>query len=436
MSMGLAMQLVTMKCPKCGHSQEERLDCVRCGIVFAKYYAMYPQAADLLPENQEAVFSPHPAPTDPLLADVSELRQGVREIASRLTDVEFERAERNLLRGEIKSVEQKVNELAEDLRNRVLALEEYASNPDPTQVPESGPASALEEMLERLAQIERQVEVLATQAPPQDTEMAGMIREITTRQDGLEGRLDELIAGFRQEWEASQSSGKDLAELRQAVQSATVRYSEIGDLKKNHLVLQNEIETLRRDQENSRNQPSNGTATRLSQIESEVAALRAELRQALKRLESTEAEFPAQLQGAGSSRPAGPDSVAFSSALARIEANLEEDKAALSQQKEFLSSEMRRFEDWNQSVSTGLQETNDGLKEACRRIESLVSDIRVLKQESMQLRTQVQALHQQDRETRPPDLAHQPPAVETDLQDIREGMQQIRLFMQNLSRKL
>jgi chromosome segregation ATPase len=434
--MGLAMQLVTMKCPKCGHSQEERLDCVRCGIVFAKYYAMYPQAADLPPENQETLFSPHPAPADALLAEVSELRQGVREIASRLTDVEFERAERNLLRGEIKSVEQKVNELAEDLKNRVSALEEYVSNPDPTQVPESGPATAIEEMLERLAQIERQVEALTAQTPPQDMEMAEMIREISTRQDGLEGRLDELIAGFRQKVEASQSSGKDLAELRQAVQSATVRYSEIGDLKKNHLVLQNEIETLRRDQENLRNQPSNGTAARLSQIESEVAALRAELRQALKRLESTEAEFSAQLQEARSCRPAGPDSVAISSALARVDANLKEDKAAWLQQKEFFSSEMRRFEDWNQSVSTGLQETNDGLKEACRCIEGLVTDIRVLKQESMQLRTQVQALQEQGRETRPRDSADQPPAVETDLHDIREGMEQIRVFMQNLARKL
>jgi chromosome segregation ATPase len=434
--MGLAMQLVTMKCPKCGHSQEERLDCIRCGIVFAKYYAMYPQAADLPQENQETVFSPHPAPADALSGEVSELRQGVREIASRLTDVEFERAERNLLRGEIKSVEQKVNELAEDLGNRVSALEEYVSNPGPTQGPESGPATALGEMLERLAQIERQVGALAIQTPPQDMEMAEMIREISTRQDGLEGRLDELIEGFRQKVEASESSGKDLGELRQAVQSATVRYSEIGDLKKNHLVLQNEIETLRRDQENLRNQPSNGTAVRLSQLESEVAALRAELRQTLKRLESTEAGLSAQLQETKTCQPAGPDSVAISSALARIDANLKEDKAAWLQQKELFSSEMRRFEDWNQSVSTGLQETNDGLKEACRRIEGLVSDIRVLKQESTQLRTQVQALQDRGLDTRPPDLADQPPAVETDLHDIREGMEQIRLFMQNLARKL
>jgi len=434
--MGLAMQLVTMKCPKCGHSQEERLDCARCGIVFAKYYAMYPQAADLPPENQETPFSPYTVPADTLSTEVSELRQGVREIASRLTNVEFERAERNLLRGEIKSVEQTVSELAEDLRNRVSALEEYVSDPHQEQVSESSPGTTLEEMIERLGQVERQLEALATQTPPQDMEMAQMIREIGTRQDGLEGRVDELIERFQQEVEASQSSGKGLAELRQAVQSATVRYSEIGDLKKNHLVLQNEIETLRRDQENLRNQPSSSAAAGLSQLGSEVAALRAELHQFLKRLESMEAESSARLQEAGSIQPAGPDGTAMSSSLARIDANLKEDKAAREQLKGFFSSELRRLEDWSQSVSTGLQETNDGLKGACLRIEGLISDMQDLKQESMGLRAQVQALKDRSQETDPPELVNQPPGVDTDLHAIREGMDQIRLFVQNLSRKL
>ena len=434
--MGHAMQLVTMKCPKCGHSQEERQDCVRCGIVFAKYYAMYPLDRDMPPEGQEAMVSSHAVPADTLSAEISELRQGVREIASRLSDVEFERAERSLLRGELKSVELGVAELADDLRSRLLALENRPPDPDPAQMSQGLSGTALDDLAGRFEQIEEQLQGLAAQARSQDPGTADMIRGIATRQSGLEDRIEKLIAGLQQGGEASQSAEKALEELRQAVQSATVRYSEIGELKKNHLVLQNEIETLRRDQETLRKQPANGTPARITQLESEVGALRAELRQTLKRLESMEADFAAQLQEVRASAPANPDGAGMSSALAQLNANLKEDKAAWAQRSEFLSSELRRFEDWNQSMSTGLQETSDGLKESCRRIDSLTSDVRVLKQESMQLRTQLQALQGRAQEPGPSRDTDRPSPVEGDLHAIKEGLDQIRVFMQTLAQKL
>ena len=429
------MQVLTMKCPKCGHSQEERLDCVRCGIVFAKYYAMYPQGKDMPIEGQEAIVSSYAAPADTLLAEVSELRQGVREVASRLSDVEFDHAERSLLRGEVKSVEQRVTEFVEDLRNRLQALEDRIPEPDQAETQPEASGIAIEELAERLGKVEEQLDRISARPQAENPATVEKICEVIARQRGLEDRIDKLVAGLQREAEASRPVEGSLQELRQAVQNVTVRYSEIGELKKNHLVLQNDIETLRRDQAALLNLPANGTAGRVTQLESEVAALRAELRQVLKRLEAMEVDLTAKLQVTRSSSSGDPDPAGLSSALAQLKSSVEGDKEAWTRQMELFSSELRRFEDWNQSVSTGLQETSDGLKGSCQRIEGLLSEVGVLKQEVALLSAQTQGSQERPRkpaQTRP---ANQPSQYEGDLRAIREGLDQIRVFMQTLSQK-
>jgi chromosome segregation ATPase len=396
---------------------------------------MYPQGKDMPTEGQETMVSSYAVPADTLSVEVSELRQGVREIASRLSDVEFDRAERSLLRGELKTVEQRVTELFEDLKNRLLAVEERTSEPEPAETQPEPSGIVLEDLAERLGQIEDQLDRLAAQPQSQDPVTADTIREVTKRQSGLEGRIDKLIAELQRGEEESQPAGRALEELREAVQSATVRYSEIGELKKNHLVLQNEIETLRRDQEALLNKPANGTAARLAQLETEVAAQRAELRQTLKHLESMEAGLAVRMQEARSSGSGNADAAGLSSTLAQLNASLREDKAAWGQQSEFFSSELRRFEDWNRSISTGLQETSDGLKESCHRIDSLLSDVSALKQESMRLRAQLQALQDRSRKPAQARPSNQASQFEGELHAIREGLDQIRAFMQTLAQK-
>ncbi len=429
------MQVLTMKCPKCGHSQEERQDCLRCGIVFAKYYAMYPQGRDMPVEIQEPMVTSHAVPADPLLVEVSELRQGVREIASRLSDVEFDRAERSLLRGEVKSAEQRLTDLVEDVRDRLQALEDRMPAQDQAETQSEPAGITIEELSERLVRAEEQFERVSAQATAEDRAAAEKIRGVAVRQSGLEDQMDKLVAGLQREAEASRPAEGSLQELRQAVQNVTVRYSEIGELKKNHLVLQNEIETLRRDQAALLREPANGTAARVTQLESEVAALRAELRQTLKRLEAMQGDLTAKLQEARSSALGDAGGAGLSSALAELKSSADGEKEARARHSEFVSSELRRFEGWNQSMSTGLQETSDGLKESCRRIDGLISEVGALKQDVAQLRAQTQALQERPRkpaQTRPTNQSSQ---FEGELHAIRESLDQIRVFMQTLSQK-
>ena len=73
-----------MICPKCGFDQEERLDCKECGIVFSKYNALF-TASESSGTPEEEVS---------LKSEIQDLQIQVRELSSRLIDVDFEKAER------------------------------------------------------------------------------------------------------------------------------------------------------------------------------------------------------------------------------------------------------------------------------------------------------------------------------------------------------
>lgn len=87
-----------MICPKCGLEQEERLDCKECGIVFSKYNALFQSSQAQDSTDEEAQKD----------NDLKELQVKVRELASRLIDVEFEKAERKKLRTDVKTLEDQV----------------------------------------------------------------------------------------------------------------------------------------------------------------------------------------------------------------------------------------------------------------------------------------------------------------------------------------
>lgn len=102
-----------MICPKCGLEQEERLDCKECGIVFSKYNALFQSSQAQDSTDEEAQKD----------NDLKELQVKVRELASRLIDVEFEKAERKKLRTDVKTLEDQVLKNQQMIEDRVRQLE-------------------------------------------------------------------------------------------------------------------------------------------------------------------------------------------------------------------------------------------------------------------------------------------------------------------------
>ncbi len=112
-----------MICPKCGYEQEERLDCIKCGIVFSKYMALHLGGKQNRPEPFPQISIPEALPEETMAPELLDLRQSLREVQRRLGDVEFERAERALIKNELKSLDQRIQGLLEPLASRISALE-------------------------------------------------------------------------------------------------------------------------------------------------------------------------------------------------------------------------------------------------------------------------------------------------------------------------
>src|SRR5688500_8980743 len=108
----MAQNSKRLNCPKCGHEQEERLDCKKCGVVFTKFYALYPQqgATTTLPDSTEVM-------------ELTEISRLIRDLSRRFNEFEFERAERARLRGDLRVLDQKVESGLKELADQIAALQ-------------------------------------------------------------------------------------------------------------------------------------------------------------------------------------------------------------------------------------------------------------------------------------------------------------------------
>jgi polyhydroxyalkanoate synthesis regulator phasin len=105
------------------------------------------------------------------------------------------------------------------------------------------------------------------------TELAGLVEEVRR-----EARAGSAAAPLPS---AGTPPRADLEALQQSLQAVTVRYSEIGELKRSQLAAAASIESLEREIATLREASQKGSLSRVEDLEREVGALKAEVRRIL-----------------------------------------------------------------------------------------------------------------------------------------------------------
>lgn len=172
-----------MICPKCGFEQDDRLDCRKCGIVFSKYWAMQS-------ESPAPVVQPiHPPAEIEPAVELSELRQTVRDLGRRFSEVEFERLERGQLRGEVKGLDKKFQGGFDQLSLRLEELEKLISNP---QVPPALPdGTRILEVQKEL--IEANVDPLAARMTNLESKLEHLENELLSLRNSIGPEISHLL---------------------------------------------------------------------------------------------------------------------------------------------------------------------------------------------------------------------------------------------------
>lgn len=142
-----------MNCPKCGYEQEERLDCKKCGIVFSKYTALHhldkPQNPEDISHSQA-----REAPEEDSDYGLMELRQALKELSRRFSEIEFERAQRHQLRTEIKNLEQQFHEELVSFASRIDEAEKLRHEREALQDLRTLPRAEFDQLLQRVEALE------------------------------------------------------------------------------------------------------------------------------------------------------------------------------------------------------------------------------------------------------------------------------------------
>jgi chromosome segregation ATPase len=401
-----------VNCPKCGYLQEERLDCRKCGVVFSKYYALHNQEKTLQSDSREASSpQPHVPSSETYLPDLVEIRQNLKEVARRLNETEFERAERVRLSGEIRSLDQKIQDLQAQFASSIEGLEEKAESLVASAFPSEDHLrklnvelieTYLDPFLKRLDQVEKKAEKKQnanSRDPEGDDHFQNLLRGLEQRMAALEKPEPRGADSAEQQSGGMLDQEKilnEFDEIRLSLQNVTLKYSEIGELKKNHLVLMSKIETIQQEVDASKMESSGALSTKIPELETEVHALRAEVRQALGRLETLESS-PLQSaqsmqffeQEIGSLRETqAKEPQRTQAAIAGLETSLTEKLSSVMG----LSEDLKWISQRCQSLEESFARAGRDLNEAGKKIAELDSGIAGVVGEAQQLRTE-QAAH-------------------------------------------
>lgn len=439
-----------MICPKCGYSQEERLDCRKCGVVFSKYYALHTPARVVVSEAPEPV-QPSTPDVENLPAEIADLRQNFKELNRRFNEVEFERAERTRLRGEIRTLDQKLRDNLEQALERLNALEQRANNP-PAPPADASPEDfqrLKEELLEehlaptlvRLEQIDARLEALPKElAPKTDPRIIESLRKLVQRVTELDSEVANLTIDRSTQAENAplglEKASKDIDELRTSLQNVTMRYSEIGELKKNHLILLNKVESLEHRLDRAKMTQEQAVSNRIPDIETEVHALSAEVRQTFQRMEALEALSPAPSRDIGAiteemARFKKMHSDQIEEVRAALELKLKKELAPLSK----ILEQLTHIEQKQQSLEKSLDEIRGSGNEASQRITEICNNISSLHSEDEKLRSELRSAEEKIAAVLSPPPEEPRAPIEEDVHSIRETLDELRRFLSSIAQK-
>jgi chromosome segregation ATPase len=180
-----------MICPKCGFEQEERLDCKECGIVFSKYNALFTssESSDTLEEEVS------------LKSEIQNLQIQVRELSSRLINVDFEKAERKKIRSELTDLNKQMYQNQTEMETRMRQIEERLESSFLESASQVAP-----EILENL---------------PKSEEIDQKASELTDNINRINDRLTSL-------WE---KTGQNSHQIEELCDQVTTLYNEILETK-------------------------------------------------------------------------------------------------------------------------------------------------------------------------------------------------------------
>ena len=461
-----------MNCPKCGFIQEEGTDCKRCGVVFAKFLALHhepgaqleiqePQAPGNGSSQQELAVS--------LLPQLLEVKQNLKTLQQRFTELEFERAERRRIRSEIRALEDRLQELQaetakhqEEIRQQVLELSALPASPNVEDfVALKQEVGRINALCLQTEQIERMLDSRTEASVRIDPEILGLLPKLEGRLSDVEDRVTALIEmgeRFRSNGNSAQLSAvsRNLDELKTALQNVTVRYTEIGELKKNHLVMRDMIEALQQVAESVRKESTIGTSVKIAELQKEVSALGAEVRKAYEHIDSLESAAAAAFsvqeasplievkslreEMAAAGRLHGEEQEDVRSQLGSLRSKVEEAfqfLAALPEKVETQACQLSRLDQQYQPLTTMLEQVCTATNGAPQKIAELGREIEKLRGDMSQMQSQMQALTHRLAEPVPPGkaVAGGMPAQD-DMCAIRENLDEIRRFMASMSRRL
>ncbi|MBN1567976.1 MAG: hypothetical protein JXA73_09025 [Acidobacteria bacterium] len=171
----------TINCPKCGYAQEKRLDCIKCGVVFNKYFALFSDGKSANTNRAEASNSRDVSGND-IYVKLSELEMQVKSLTGRFAEVEFEKIERNKLKADMKNLEQLLSENLESMGRRLESM------PVP-EVPQAK-LSELEMQVKSLTGRFAEVEIEKTERNKLKADMKNLEQQLSENLESMSRRLE------------------------------------------------------------------------------------------------------------------------------------------------------------------------------------------------------------------------------------------------------